>query len=70
MLLTRLLGAEHDMTLTAANNLAVSLSQCGRKTEAEQLLSEALALSRRALDPTHEVTLCVLEILRALSLAA
>ena len=52
---TRLLGAEHGQTLSSANKLVVSLSNCGQKVEAEQLLRETLALARRALGPTHEV---------------
>ena len=40
---TRLLGAEHKQTLVAACNLGFSLSECGQKTEAEQLLRGTLA---------------------------
>ena len=65
---TRLLSAEHESTLAAAINLAFSLSQCGQKAEAEQLLRETLALARRALGPTHERTLHVVRSLRAVEL--
>ena len=65
---TRLLGAEHEQTLTSATNLAGSLGDCGQKTEAEQLLRETLALSPRALGPAHEHTQRVLQDLRALGL--
>ena len=53
---TSLLGAEHEDTLTSASNLAASLSQCGLKTEADQLLRDTLARTRRALGPAHEVS--------------
>ena len=53
---TRMLGAEHESTLISACNLATSLFRCGQKTECAQMLRETLAVSRRALGPTHEVT--------------
>ena len=34
----RLLDTEHETTLFSVNNLAFSLSQCGHKTEAGQLI--------------------------------
>ena len=46
--------------LISVSNLASSLSRCGQQTEAEQILSATLALSRRTLGPTHELTLNVL----------
>ena len=68
--MTCLLDSEHGETLISAMNLAVSLWHCSRKTEAEQLLRETLALSRCALDPTHEKTQIVLQNMRALGLVA
>ena len=69
---TRLLGAEHEETLISAFNLAISLSQCrrrGHKAEGQQLLRGTLALSLRALGPTHRFTQRVLQNMRALGLA-
>ena len=63
---TRLLGAEHEKTLKIAQSLAVPLYRHGQHTECEQLLRETMALSRRALDPAHDQTQCVLRDLRAL----
>ena len=54
---TRLLGAEHEETLASTRTLAISLSLCGRKAEAEQLLRDTLVLARRVLGPTHQFTL-------------
>ena len=67
---TRLLGAEHEETLISASNLTLSLLRCGLKTEAKQLFRKTLALSRRALGPTHMGTQRVLRNLRALDPAA
>ena len=53
VLMTLLLGAEHEDTLVSANILARSLSQCGRNVEAVQVSRGSLALSRRVLGPTH-----------------
>ena len=63
---TRLLGAEHEQTLTSAHNLAVSLTHCGQRTEVEQLMRNTLVLCRRAFSPAHEMTQRVLEHLRVL----
>ena len=49
----RILGAEHESTLTSATNMVATLSNSGQKAEAEQLLRDMLALARRALGPTH-----------------
>ena len=47
-----------------ASRLVYSLSQCGQKMEAEQLLRDTLSRYRRVLGPTHELALrlivCVL----------
>ena len=67
---TRLLGAEHEETLTSTANLALSLSDSGQKTEAEQLLRETLALSRHAPGPTRKQTQIVFRKLRVLGFAA
>jgi hypothetical protein len=40
----RVLGAEHPDTLTAAGNLAVSLSQQGKYDESEKMEREVLAV--------------------------
>ena len=71
---TRLLGAEHEGTLTAANKLAMPLPRCGRGAEAGQLLRETLtrtlALSRRTLGPSHELTEALREKIRSFGLAS
>ena len=67
---TRLLGAEHEQSLGLANTLALSLWRCGLKTEAEQLLCETLALSRRAFGPNHKFTQHVIQCLRVRGLTA
>ena len=51
---TRLLGAEHESTLTMAGNLAISLPRCGLQTETKQLVRNTLAMSRRTLGQTHK----------------
>ena len=70
VLKTRLLGAEHEGAMISASNLAVSLLKCGQSTECEELLRDTLAMSRRTLCPTHERTQRLLQVLRALGLAA
>ena len=67
---TCLLSAEHEETLISASNLSFSLSECGQKREAQQLLRETLTLSWRALGPTHELTQRALRNLLALVRAA
>jgi hypothetical protein len=61
----RVLGAEHPDTLTNAGNLAMSLSEQGQHTEAEQMLHATLASSRRVLGPAHPTTLRVSSCLKA-----
>ena len=43
--MTRLFGAENESAETSASNLGLSLSQCGKMMEAEQLVRETLGLS-------------------------
>ena len=45
----RVLGAEHPDTLTAAGNLAASLSRQGKHDEAEKMQREVLAVRKRVL---------------------
>ena len=65
-----MLGAEHEGTLRLATNLALSLSRCGLKMEAEQLLRDTLALSRRTLGPSDEETPFVLQSMRSIGLTS
>ena len=67
---TRLLGAEHEITLTSMTNLAFSLSRCGQEAECEQILRDTLALCWRALGPAHGLTQNVLGTIWAVGLAA
>ena len=60
---TRLFGADHQVTLISASNLAISLSNSGENAECEQILRDTVALSRRALGPTHDFTTHVTELL-------
>jgi hypothetical protein len=48
-----MLGAEHALSLTTANNLPTSFSYQGKFAEAEQMLQAALASCQRALGPAH-----------------
>ena len=53
----RVLGAEHPDTLTAAGNLAASLSNQGKHDEAEKMQREVLAVEKRVLGAEHPDTL-------------
>jgi len=53
----RVLGAEHPDTLTAAGNLAASLSDQGKYDEAEKIEREVLAVRKRVLGADHPETL-------------
>ena len=52
-----MLGAEHPSTLTSANNLAMSLVDHDRLSEAEQMLQAVLASCQRVLGPSHPHTM-------------
>ena len=65
---TCLLGTEHEHTLVSATNLSCLLWRCGQKVESEQLLREALALLRRALDPARVCTYSQLKAMRVFGL--
>ena len=66
--MNRLLGEKHEEALISANNLAVSLWQCGQRTGAEQLLRGTLALCQRALGPARKQTHALLRITRSIGL--
>ncbi len=53
----RVLGEEHPNTLTAANNLAHSLSLQGKYVEAEQMFQATQGACRRVLGSAHPETL-------------
>ena len=53
----RVLGEEHPDTLASANNLAQSISQQGKHTDAERILREVLGVVRRVLGEEHPDTL-------------
>ena len=64
------LGPEHELTQATAKNLAILLSECGRKSKARQLLYSILAVCRHALGPSHEHTHYRIDYMRALGNAA
>ena len=66
---THVPDAEHEGALVPASNLVVLLSQCGQKMEAGQLFRQTLALARRALGPTHKLTLNLLRHIHARSVS-
>ena len=53
----RVQGAEHPLTLAAANNLAGSLAGQGKHAEAEGMLREVLAVRKRVQGAEHPLTL-------------
>ena len=53
----KLLGEEHESTLTSAANYAVSLVNLGRFEEARPLLREVIPVARRVLGNSHELSL-------------
>ena len=56
---TRIRGAEHTGTLTAAANLAATYIHLGKLVEAEELQVRLLATSARVRGTTHPDTLTV-----------
>ena len=55
--MVELLGEEHESTLIAAANYAVSLVNLGRFEEAKALLREVMPVARRVLGNSHELLL-------------
>ena len=53
----RLHGEEHEETLRAASNYALSLLQQQRYTEARSLLRKEIPVARRVIGEDHEITL-------------
>ena len=53
----KLSGEDHEETLLAANNYAVSLLKVKRFEEARSLLRKTMPVTRRVLGDTHETTL-------------
>jgi hypothetical protein len=51
------LGEDHPNTLTIMNNLAFTLKQTGRGTEAVRLMEECMQLRKRILGLDHPDTL-------------
>ena len=52
----RVLGEEHPDTMTSASNLASSLSDQGKYTDAERINREVLGAKRRVLGEEHPNT--------------
>ena len=53
----KLHGEEHQMTLSTANNYALSLNKAERHKEAKSLLRKVMPVARRILGANHEFTL-------------
>ena len=53
----KLLGEEHEHTLVAANNYAVTLRNLQHFEEAKSLLRESMPVARRVLGAAHEFTI-------------
>ena len=53
----KLLGEEHNLTISAAINYASSLNNLRRFKEAKSLLEKTTPLTRRILGESHEITL-------------
>ena len=53
----KLLGEEHEETLLAANNYAISLHRLQRPKEASSVLRKMMPVARRVLGMSHETTL-------------
>ena len=53
----KLLGEEHEETLLAANNYAISLHRLQRPKEASSVLRKMMPVAQRVLGESHETTL-------------
>ena len=61
---TRVLGAEHPLTLTSIGNLAIDLFHLGYREQAVRLLRECLLGRRKMLGDKHPATMATAESLR------
>ena len=50
------LGEEHEYTIDAGKNYAINLRKANRETEANELLTKLLAMSKQVLGPHHKTT--------------